>query len=300
MINKLLNIKYPLIQGGMANIADGKFAACVSNAGGMGIIAGGALNKEQILEEIRICKSLTDKPFGVNIMLMNPHAKDLIDACCEEGVKFVTTGAGSPGIYMEQLKKHNILVFPVVASVALAIRMERLGADGIIAEGTESGGHVGELTTMVLVPQVCDAVKIPVVAAGGIADNRGFKAALALGAQGVQIGTRLLASNECKIHQNYKDEVIKAKDLDTVVTGKNFGVPVRQIRNDMTREYLEREKNVKSKMELEDLVIGSLRKAVNEGDVKRGSLMAGQISGLVKEIKPVKEIIKEICGNDYE
>lgn len=296
---EMLGIKYPIIQGGMANIATGEFAASVSNAGGLGLIAGGGMDAETLRENIRICKSLTDKPFGVNLMLMNPDTPKMADIVVEEGVKIVTTGAGSPGVYMDKWKEAGIKVIPVVSSVALAIRMERCGADMVIAEGTESGGHVGEMTTMTLVPAVVDKVSIPVIAAGGIADGRGLLCAKALGAVGVQIGTVLLATKECPIHENYKNEVIKAKDNGTVVTGRISGVPVRILKNTMAREYVKKEKEGASKEDLEMYTLGSLRKAVFDGDTKNGSLMAGQISCIVNEERTVKEVLDDMM-NSYE
>lgn len=296
LLNEILNIKYPLIQGAMANITDGLFAAQVSNAGALGIIATGAMNKEEARREIQICKEHTKKPFGVNIMLLNPHAEEIIALVCEEKVPFITTGAGNPAKYLAKLKENNVKVFPVVANVALAIRLERAGVDGLIVEGTESGGHVGEQTTLTLVPQICDKVKIPVVAAGGIADRRGFNAVRALGACGVQVGTVFLASDECKIHANYKAAVINARDSDTTVTGRSLNAPVRILKNEMSRKYLEIEKNLADRAELEKLTLGSLRRAVIEGDTKNGSLMMGQIAGLIKEIRPVATIIESICG----
>ena len=296
---EMLGIKYPIIQGGMANIATGEFAASVSNAGGLGLIAGGGMDAETLRENIRKCKSLTDKPFGVNLMLMNPDTPKMADVVVEEGVKIVTTGAGSPGVYMDKWKEAGIKVIPVVSSVALAIRMERCGADMVIAEGTESGGHVGEMTTMALVPAVVDKVSIPVIAAGGIADGRGLLCAKALGAVGVQIGTVLLATKECPIHENYKNEVIKAKDNGTVVTGRISGVPVRIIKNTMAREYVKKEKEGASKEDLEMYTLGSLRKAVFDGDTKNGSLMAGQISCIVNEERTVKEVLDDMM-NGYE
>lgn len=296
---EMLGIKYPIIQGGMANIATGEFAASVSNAGGLGLIAGGGMDAETLRENIRKCKSLTDKPFGVNLMLMNPDTQKMADIVVEEGVKIVTTGAGSPGVYMDKWKEAGIKVIPVVSSVALAIRMERCGADMVIAEGTESGGHVGEMTTMALVPAVVDKVSIPVIAAGGIADGRGLLCAKALGAVGVQIGTVLLATKECPIHENYKNEVIKAKDNGTVVTGRISGVPVRIIKNTMAREYVKKEKEGASKEDLEMYTLGSLRKAVFDGDTKMGSLMAGQISCIVNEERTVKEVLDDMM-NGYE
>ena len=296
---EMLGIKYPIIQGGMANIATGEFAASVSNAGGLGLIAGGGMDAETLRENIRKCKSHTDKPFGVNLMLMNPDTPKMADIVVEEGVKIVTTGAGSPGVYMDKWKEAGIKVIPVVSSVALAIRMERCGADMVIAEGTESGGHVGEMTTMALVPAVVDKVSIPVIAAGGIADGRGLLCAKALGAVGVQIGTVLLATKECPIHENYKNEVIKAKDNGTVVTGRISGVPVRIIKNTMAREYVKKEKEGASKEDLEMYTLGSLRKAVFDGDTKNGSLMAGQISCIVNEERTVKEVLDDMM-NGYE
>lgn len=298
-ISEILGIEFPVFQGGMANIADGAFAAAVSEAGALGMIGAGGMNAEQLREEIRICKSLTEKPFGVNIMLMNPEADRMAEIAAEEKVKVVTTGAGNPGKYMELFKAAGILVFPVVSSVALAKRLAGLGADGLIAEGCESGGHIGELTTMTLVPQVCDAVDLPVIAAGGIAGGRQLAAAFALGACGVQVGTCLLASCECPVHENYKLAVVKAKDNDTIVTGRNAGAPVRCLKNPMTREYARLEKEGADKMELEKFTLGSLRKAVKDGDVKAGSLMAGQVSGMVREILPVRTILENMV-KEYE
>lgn len=300
MLNKLLNIKYPIIQGAMANIATAEFAASVSNAGALGIIGTGAMTPEQVRLAIRSCKSLTAKPFGVNVMMMNPHTADIMEIISEEKVALVTTGAGNPGIYMDMLKKSGAKVFPVVPSVALAIRMERSGADGVIVEGTEAGGHVGDLTTMALVPQVVDAVSIPVVAAGGIADGRGFNAALSLGAQGVQIGTCLLVAKECPIHENYKNAVIKAKDTETVVTGRNYNTPVRIMRNAMTREYLKIEQEAGSREALEKLTLGALRRAVFDGDMSNGSVMMGQIAGMVKTIKPLELILEEMMQDSQK
>ena len=293
-LNEFLGIKYPIIQGGMANIALGEFAAAVSNAGGLGLIASGGFDAARIKEEIDKCRALTDKPFGVNLMLMNPDVDNIAKMLTEEKVDVITTGAGSPEKYIADWKAVGSKVIPVVASVALAKRMERMGADAVIAEGGESGGHVGEMTTMPLVPMVVDAVDIPVIAAGGIADGRGMVAAFALGAIGVQIGTCLLASNECPIHENYKQAVVKAKDNGTAVTGRSAGAPVRVITSNMTREYLKMESQGVTRDELEQLTLGSLRKAVLDGDTKNGSLMAGQICGLVKEIKPVADILEEL------
>ncbi|MBS5599167.1 MAG: enoyl-[acyl-carrier-protein] reductase FabK [Coprobacillus cateniformis] len=294
VLNKLLNIKYPIIQGAMANIATAEFAACVSQCGGLGIIATGSLSAEQTRIEIQKCKQLTNQPFGVNIMLMNPYASEIVDVIIEEGVPVVTTGAGNPGAYMAKFKEAGIKVFPVVPSVGLAKRMERAGADALIVEGGESGGHVGEMTTMALVPQVVDAVNIPVIAAGGIADGRGMIAAFALGACGVQVGTCLLVADECPIHENYKEAVIKAKDTDTVVTGKSVNTPVRSLKNQMTREYLKLESHIESREELEKLTLGGLRKAVHDGDVKTGSVMMGQIAGMIQEKKPMQQILNEM------
>lgn len=293
-VSTLFKTKYPVIQGGMANIATAELASAVSNAGGLGLIGAGGYDAEWVRTEIRKCKELTDQPFGVNIMLMSPHAPEIAKVVVEEGVKVVTTGAGSPGIYMESWKKAGIVVVPVVPSVALAIRMERQGADAVVAEGTESGGHIGESTTMALIPQMVDAISIPVIAAGGIADQRGVLAAFALGAKGIQIGTVLLATKECPIHENYKQKVIKAKDTDTVVTGRGSGAPVRVLKNRMAVEYLSMSTAGVPLVELEKLTLGSLRRAVFDGDLDRGSFMAGQISGLVKEIKTVKEVLESL------
>lgn len=291
MLNKMLNIKYPIIQGAMANIATAEFAACVSNCGGLGIIGTGAMSVEEARDSIHRCKQLTDKPFGVNVMMMNPYTKEIMEMIAQEKVALVTTGAGNPGIYMELLKNSGAKVFPVVPSVGLAKRMERSGADGIIVEGGEAGGHVGEQSTMALVPQVVDAVSIPVIAAGGIADGRGMNAALSLGAQGVQVGTCLLVAQECPIHENYKQAVIKAKDTDTVVTGRSLNSPVRILKNKMSREYMKLETQADNREELEKLTLGALRKAVFEGDMQMGSVMLGQIAGMCKEIKPMQVIL---------
>lgn len=297
-LTTLLNIEYPIFQGGMANIATHQLAAAVSEAGGLGIIGAGGWDVDKVRFEIRETKKLTDKPFGVNVMLMSPHAEDISDMVIEEGVKVITTGAGNPGIYMEKWKNAGITVIPVVPSVALAKRMERAGADAVIVEGTEAGGHIGEITTLTLVPQVRDAIELPIIAAGGIADSRGFDAAYCLGAQGVQIGTVLLASEECPIHVNYKNSVVKAKDTSTVVTGRNTGAPVRVIKNKMARKYLELTKSNDVELEeLEKLTLGSLRKAVLDGDMDGGSIMAGQSAGLVKAVRPVKAIIEDIYLN---
>ena len=299
-LKNLLDIEFPIIQGGMANIATGEFAAAVSNSGGLGIIATGGLNTEELKLEIRKCKSLTEKSFGVNLMLLNPCIDEIANMVIEEGVKVITTGAGNPGKYISKWKEANIVIIPVIPSVALAIRMEKLGATAVIAEGTESGGHVGELTTMTLLPQVINAVKIPVIAAGGIASGVQFAAAIALGACGVQVGTCLLVSTECPIHKNYKEAILKAKDTGTIVTGRNVGVPVRALKNYMTREYVKIEKTTNDKMELEKYTLGSLRKAVIDGDTKMGSMMAGQVSGQLTEIKPIRDILTEIYCGGYE
>lgn len=296
-LTTLLNIKYPIIQGGMANISLAELAAAVSNAGGLGIIGSGGWDANRLRDEIVKCKKLTDKPFGVNLMLMNPHCDELAKVIVEEGVKVVTTGAGSPGPYIEMFKAAGIKIIPVVPSVALAKRVARLGVDAIIAEGTESGGHVGELTTMALLPQVVDAVDLPVIAAGGIADGRGMVAAMALGACGVQIGTRFLTAKECPVHENYKHAILKAKDTDTVVTGRSVGVPVRCLKNPMTREYVALEKKGVSAGELEYLTLGSLRKAVLDGDVKGGSVMVGQVAGMLSKVQTVSEIIEDIYNH---
>lgn len=299
-VTKLLNIKYPVFQGGMANIAEHNLVAAVSNAGGLGIIAAGGMNADQVREEIRKTKELTDKPFGVNVMLLNPDAPNIAKVLVEEKVAVVTTGAGTPEPYMKDWLEADIKVIPVVASVALAKRMQRCGAAAVVAEGTESGGHIGESTTMALVPQVVDALDIPVIAAGGVGDGRGFAAALMLGAEGVQIGTRFLVAKECIVHENYKELVLKAKDIDSVVTSRTTGHPVRVLRNAMTREYLKLEKEGKSLEEMEKLTLGSLRKAVFDGDKAGGSFMAGQIAGLISKEQTAKEIIEEITAEACE
>lgn len=299
-VTKLLGIQYPVIQGGMAWVAEHRLAAAVSEAGGLGLIGASAAPAEWVRNEIREAKKLTDKPFGVNIMLMSPYADEVAKVVAEEGVKVVTTGAGNPEKYMELWKNAGIRVIPVVASVALARRMERAGADAVVAEGCESGGHIGETTTMALVPQVADAVKIPVIAAGGIADGRGMAAAFMLGAEAVQMGTRFVASKEAVVHENYKQLVIKAKDIDTRVTGRTIGHPVRAIRNEMTRHYLELEKEGAPFEELEKLTLGGLRRAVVDGDVKTGSVMSGQIAGMVKDEKSCKEIIEQMMNEMEE
>ena len=298
-LNELLGIEFPIIQGGMANIATGRFAAAVSNAGALGLVAGGGLDAEALRAEIRDAKAATDKPFGVNLMLMNPHIDELAKVVVEEGVQVVTTGAGNPGKYVPAWKEAGIKVFPVVAAPVLAKRLERYGIDGVIAEGTESGGHVGEMTTMALVPQVADAVSVPVIAAGGIADGRQLCAAFALGACGVQVGTVLLASEECPIHDNYKQTVLKAGANDTVVTGRSGGAPVRVLKNKMAREYLRMEKQNLPLEEMEKLTLGSLRRAVFDGDVDTGSFMAGQVAGMVHAIRPLRQIFEELMAG-YE
>ena len=298
-LNQILGTEFPIMQGGMAQVATGAFAAAVSNAGALGIIGTGAMNGEMMRKEIETAKSLTDKPFGVNLMMMNPDVEEMAQIIAEEKPSVVTTGAGNPGKYVKMWKEQGIKVIPVVSSVALAKRLEREGVDAIIAEGTESGGHIGELTTMVLLPQVADAVSVPVIGAGGIASGRQMKAAEILGAVGVQIGTVLLGSEECPIHANYKNALIKAKDRATVVTGRSVGVPVRVLKNGMTRDYLELEQSGAEKMELEKFTLGALRRAVHEGDVDRGSMMAGQDASYIKEIRPLRVILEEMM-KEYE
>jgi len=293
-ITELLGIKYPIIQGGMAWVAEYHLAAAVSNAGGLGIIGAASAPPEVVREQVQKVKELTDKPFGVNVMLMNPNAPEVAQVVVEEGVKVVTTGAGNPGKFIDMWKEAGIKVIPVVASVAMAKMMERGGADAVVAEGTESGGHIGSATTMTLVPQVVDAVDIPVIAAGGIGDGRGFAAAMMLGADGVQMGTRFVVAKESIVHVNYKESIIKAKDIDSVVTGRSTGHPIRVLRNKMTREYLKMEEEGVELEELERLTLGSLKKAVMEGDVVNGSLMAGQIAGLISKEQTCKEMIEEI------
>jgi enoyl-[acyl-carrier protein] reductase II len=290
----LLNIEYPIFQGAMARISDASLASAVSEAGGLGIIAGGTAPVEVIRTEVRKAKELTKKPFGVNIMLLSEFADDIAKMVCEEGVKVVTTGAGAPGKYMEMWKAHGIKVIPVVPSVAIAKRMVRSGADAVIAEGTESGGHVGELTTMVLVPQVVDAVDVPVIAAGGIADGRGMAAAFMLGAEAVQIGTRFLTALECTVHPNYKQKVLSAKDIDTVVTGRSTGHPVRTLKNKLSRKFTELEAANASVAEIEQLGVGALAKAVVQGDMDFGSVMAGQVAAMVNKEQSCKDIIQEL------
>lgn len=297
----LLNIEYPIFQGGMAWVANAELASAVSNAGGLGIVAAMNSNGEQLRAEIQKTRSMTDKPFGVNIMLMSPFATEVAQVVCEEKVPVVTTGAGNPTQFMKQWLEAGIRVIPVIPSVALAKMVERRGASAVIAEGCESGGHVGELTTMALVPQVCDAVNIPVIAAGGIADGRGFAASLMLGACGVQMGTRFLVAEECTIHENYKEKVLNAKDIDTIVTGKRLGHPVRALKNALSRSFFEKEYDSSiSNEDLEKLGAGALRKAVLEGDVNGGSFMCGQIAGLVKEKMTCKEIICSVMTEAEE
>ncbi len=298
-VTDILGTQYPIIQGGMAWVADAYLAAAVSNGGGLGLIAAGSMNGELLRNEIRLAKTLTDKPFGVNIMLMNPATPELAQVVVEEKIAVVTTGAGSPGKYVEVWKAAGLKVIPVVASTGLAKRMESLGVDAVVAEGTEAGGHIGEITTMALVPQVVDSVSIPVIAAGGIADGRGIAAVSMLGASGVQVGTRFLAAEECTIHQNYKDLVVKSRDIDSRVTGRSGGHPVRCLKNPLVAELLELEKKGATFEEMESITIGSLRKAVKDGDVKGGSFMAGQIAGLVNKIQPAREIIAEMFA-EYE
>ena len=293
-LNEILGTEFPFIQGGMANIADGAFAAACSNAGALGVIAAGGWDGERVRQEIRRAKERTDKPFGVNVMLMSPHADDIARVVAEEGVRVVTTGAGNPGKYIPAWKEAGIKVLPVVAATVLARRLASLGVDAIIAEGTESGGHVGEMTTMALVPQVVDAVDLPVIAAGGVADGRQAAAAFALGACGIQMGTCLLVSEECPIHDNYKQALLKAKDSDTVVTGRSVGGPVRVLKNKMSRQYLTLEKEGASLEELEKITLGALRRAVLEGDVETGSVMSGQVAGMLHAIRPLREIFEEL------
>ena len=295
-INELLGTEFPIIQGGMANIATGAFAAAVSNAGALGLIGSGGMDAETLRKEIRTAKASTGKPFGVNLMLMNPHIDELAKVVVEEGVKVVTTGAGNPGKYVPAWKEAGIKVFPVVAAPILAKRLERYEVDGFIAEGTESGGHVGEMTTMALVPQVVDAVSAPVIAAGGIADGRQMAAAYALGACGVQVGTCLLVSEECPIHPNYKQALLKAGANDTVVTGRTTGAPVRVLKNKMARQYLEMEKENMPLAEREKLTLGSLRRAVFDGDLDSGSFMSGQVAGMLNEVKPLRKIFEEMMA----
>ena len=295
-ITELLGIEYPIIQGGMAWVAEYHLAAAVSSAGGLGIIGAASAPPEVVREQVREVKRLTDRPFGVNVMLMNPNAAEVARVVVEEGVPVVTTGAGNPGKFIPMWKEAGVRVIPVIASAAMAKLMERAGADAVVAEGMESGGHIGELTTMALVPQTVDAVQIPVIAAGGIGDARGFAAAFMLGAEAVQMGTRFVTAAESIAHKNYKERIVKAKDIDSEVTGRSTGHPIRVLRNQMSRDYLKMEKAGASFEELDTLTLGSLRKAVMDGDVKGGSLMAGQIAGLVRQENTCREIIDEIIG----
>ncbi len=298
-MTKLFGTKYPLIQGGMANIATAQLASAVSNAGGLGLVGAGGMNSEMLRDNIRKCREMTANPFGVNIMLMHPLVDEMAKIVVEEGVKFVTTGAGNPSKYIEAWKAAGIIVIPVVPSATIAKRVVRAGADAVIVEGCEAGGHIGELTTMVLVPQVVDAVDVPVIAAGGIASGRQVLAAFALGASGVQVGTCLLVAEECPIHDNYKQAIIKANDTATTVTGRINGVPVRIIKNQMAANYIKREKEGATMEDLEHFTLGSLRRAVFEGDVDTGSLMAGQVAGMCTKIRPCAEIIAELFAQ-YE
>lgn len=295
-ICEILNIKYPILQGGMAWVATAELAAAVSNAGGLGIIGAGNAPAEVVRSEIRKAKELTDKPFGLNVYYMSPFVEEIIDLVVEEKLPVITTGAGNPGKHIDKLKRVGTKVIPVVSSVALAKRLNRLGVDAFIAEGMECGGHIGELTSMVLVPQIADAVDVPVIAAGGIGDGRGMVAAFALGAKGVQLGTRFVCAEECRVHKNYKEAILKARDRDTVVTGSSTGHPVRVLRNKLARKFLEMEKQGVSPEELEKLGTGKLRDAVIEGDVVYGSLMAGQVAGMISKIQPAREIIEEIIN----
>lgn len=295
-VTELLQIEYPVIQGGMAWVAEHHLAAAVSEAGGFGLIGAASAPPEIVREEIRKAKELTDKPFGVNIMLLNPNADEVAKIVVEEGIQAVTTGAGNPEKYMPMWKEAGVKVIPVVASVAMAKRMERYGADAVVAEGMEAGGHIGNQTTMALIPQIVDAVNIPVIAAGGIGDGRGIAASFMLGAEGVQMGTRFVVANESIVHENYKNRIVKAKDIDSVVTGQSTGHPVRCLRNQMTKEYIKKEQEGVPFEELERMTLGSLRKAVMDGDILNGTVMAGQIAGLVSKRQSCKEILQEIMG----
>lgn len=299
-ICELLNIQYPILQGGMAWVATAELAAAVSNAGGLGIIGCGNAPVDVVEKEIHKIKQLTDKPFGANVMLLSPYVEEVMELLYREKVPVITTGAGNPGKYVNSFKEIGTKVIPVVPSVALAKRMEKTGADAIIVEGTEAGGHIGELTTFALVPQVVDEVNIPVIAAGGIADGRGFVAALSLGAKGVQIGTRFVCTKECTAHNNYKTKIVEAKDRDAIATGRSTGHPVRVIKNKFTKKFLQLEKECASKGEIEKFGIGALKRAVVDGDIDNGSVMAGQISGLIKEIKTCEEVIQEIVQQAKE
>ena len=293
-VTELLQIEYPIIQGGMAWVAEHHLAAAVSEAGGFGLIGAASAPPEIVREEIRKAKELTDKPFGVNIMLLNPNADEVAKIVVEEGIQAVTTGAGNPEKYMPMWKEAGVKVIPVVASVAMAKRMERYGADAVVAEGMEAGGHIGNQTTMALIPQIVDAVNIPVIAAGGIGDGRGVAASFMLGAEGVQMGTRFVVADESIVHDNYKDRIVKAKDIDSVVTGQSTGHPVRCLRNQMTKEYIKKEQEGVPFEELERMTLGSLLKAVMDGDILNGTVMAGQIAGLVSKRQSCKEILQEI------
>lgn len=293
-VTELLQIEYPIIQGGMAWVAEHHLAAAVSEAGGFGLIGAASAPPEIVREEIRKAKELTDKPFGVNIMLLNPNADEVAKIVVEEGIQAVTTGAGNPEKYMPMWKEAGVKVIPVVASVAMAKRMERYGADAVVAEGMEAGGHIGNQTTMALIPQIVDAVNIPVIAAGGIGDGRGVAASFMLGAEGVHMGTRFVVADESIVHDNYKDRIVKAKDIDSVVTGQSTGHPVRCLRNQMTKEYIKKEQEGVPFEELERMTLGSLRKAVMDGDILNGTVMAGQIAGLVSKRQSCKEILQEI------
>lgn len=295
-VTELLQIEYPIIQGGMAWVAEHHLAAAVSEAGGFGLIGAASAPPEIVREEIRKAKELTDKPFGVNIMLLNPNADEVAKIVVEEGIQAVTTGAGNPEKYMSMWKEAGVKVIPVVASVAMAKRMERYGADAVVAEGMEAGGHIGNQTTMALIPQIVDAVNIPVIAAGGIGDGRGIAASFMLGAEGVQMGTRFVVADESIVHENYKNRIVKAKDIDSVVTGQSTGHPVRCLRNQMTKEYIKKEQEGVPFEELERMTLGSLRKAVMDGDILNGTVMAGQIAGLVSKRQSCKEILQEIMG----
>lgn len=299
-IEKLLNIKYPIIQGGMAWISDSSLASAVSDAGGLGVIAAGGAPGEIVRQEIIKTKKMTDKPFAVNVMLLSEFADEVAKVVIEEKVPIVITGAGSPEKFLEAWHKNNIKVIPVVPSVLLATRMEKLGVDAVVVEGMEAGGHIGELTTMALLPQVVDAVNIPVIAAGGIADGRGFAAVVMLGANGVQVGTRFLVANECTVHENYKEQILKARDTDTIVTGRVTGHPVRALKNKLAREFIKLEKNGASIAEVEALGLGKLQKAAKDGDVAGGALMAGQIAGMVCKRQSAKEIVEEIYNQGLE
>ena len=302
MVNvcEILGTKYPIIQGAMARIAEYNLASAVSNGGGLGIIAAGGQSADWLRDQIRKTRELTDKPFGVNIMLLADNVDELMDVVCEEKVPVVTTGAGNPGKYISKLREYGIKVIPVVANVTLAIRVERAGADAVVAEGTEAGGHIGETTTMALVPQMVDALKIPVIAAGGIADGRGIAAAYMLGAKGVQVGTRFLVADECIVAQGYKDAIIKAKDSSTVATGRSTGHPVRIIKNKLARKILSLEKQNAPEEEINELCTGTLAAAVRDGDADNGNIMSGQIAGLVNKEQSAAEIIEEMFKEERE